>query len=180
VCLCEYVWHVYTCRGQKRESGPLESDLEVVVSCLTCMLGRTANIFSSWASFSSPSPLPFRRPSYPCNRTYSGFYWNLCSSNCRWDIRWIPFCLADDWAIVIFFSFFKIGYFTCLHFKCYPLSRLPLCKPPIPFPLTLLLWECSPTHPPTPTHCPNIPLHWGIKPSQDQGPPLPSMPNKAP
>jgi hypothetical protein len=66
----------------------------------------------------------------------------------------------------------------CLHFKCYPLSWFPLCKPPSLSPLTLLLWESSPTHPLLP-HCSSIPLHWGIKPSQDQGPPLPLMPDKA-
>ena len=36
--------------------------------------------------------------------------------------------------------------------------------------------------PPTPTHSPHrpsIPLHWGIKLSQDQWPPLPLMPHKA-
>ena len=36
--------------------------------------------------------------------------------------------------------------FICLHFKCYPLSKFPFCNPPIPSPLTLLLWGCSPTH----------------------------------
>ena len=34
--------------------------------------------------------------------------------------------------------------------------------------------------PPTYPFLPHHPLHWGIKPSQDQGPPLPSMPDKAP
>ena len=37
-------------------------------------------------------------------------------------------------------------------------------------------------HPPThslPPPCPGIPLHWGMEPSQDQGPPLPLMPDKA-
>jgi hypothetical protein len=36
-----------------------------------------------------------------------------------------------------------------------------------------------PTHPLLP-HRPSIPLHWDIKPSQNQGPPLPLMPDKAP
>jgi hypothetical protein len=39
------------------------------------------------------------------------------------------------------------------------------------------------THPPShplQSHCPSIPLHLGIKPSQDQGAPLPLMPDKAP
>ena len=34
-----------------------------------------------------------------------------------------------------------------------------------------------PTYP-LPHHHPSIPLHWGIKPSQNQGPPLPLMPDK--
>ena len=36
-----------------------------------------------------------------------------------------------------------------------------------------------PTHP-LPPHPSTIPLHWGIKSPQDQGPPLPLMPDKAP
>jgi hypothetical protein len=64
---------------------------------------------------------------------------------------WLQFL----WAFWVMFSFasilsFIIGYFICLHFKFYPLSRFPFCIPPIPFPLTLLLWGGSPTHPPTP------------------------------
>ena len=35
-----------------------------------------------------------------------------------------------------------------LHFKCYCLSRFPLQETPIPFPLFLPLWGCSPSHPP--------------------------------
>jgi hypothetical protein len=35
-----------------------------------------------------------------------------------------------------------------------------------------------PTHP-LPPHCPGISLHWGIQPSQDQGPLLPLIPDKA-
>jgi hypothetical protein len=56
-----------------------------------------------------------------------------------------------------------------------PLQTLDLI-PPLP-----CFYEGAP--PPTyplPFHCPSIPLHWGIKPSQDQGPPLPLMPDKAP
>jgi hypothetical protein len=47
-----------------------------------------------------------------------------------------------------------IGNFIYLHFKCYPLSRFPLRKLPIPFSLSLRLWGCSPTYPPTPTSLP--------------------------
>jgi hypothetical protein len=46
------------------------------------------------------------------------------------------------------FLFFT-GYFLYLHFKCYLLSQIPTQKPPISTPLTLLLCECAPTHPPT-------------------------------
>jgi len=47
----------------------------------------------------------------------------------------------------------------------------------IPLPLLLRML----THPPTPSCLPHpgIPLHWGIKPSQEQGPPLPVMSDKA-
>ena len=54
---------------------------------------------------------------------------------------------------------------------------------PLPHPhLTLLLMRVL-THPPTHSllpHSPSIPLHWGIKSSWDQKPPLPLMPDKAP
>ena len=51
-----------------------------------------------------------------------------------------------------------------------------LFQPPLPYfhegapPLPYLLMP----------HCPSIPLHWDSKPSQDQGPLLPLMPDKAP
>jgi hypothetical protein len=73
---------------------------------------------------------------------------------------------------------FKIGYFIYLHFKCYSLSRLPLCKTPIPSSMRVL--PHPPTHLLPPYHTStSIPLHWGIKASQTQGPPLPLMPDKA-
>ena len=70
----------------------------------------------------------------------------------------------------LFPTFFLIGYFIYLHFKCYPLSQLPLCKTPIPSPSSCFYEGAPlPTHPIS-SHCPSIHLHWGIKPSQDQGP----------
>jgi hypothetical protein len=62
-----------------------------------------------------------------------------------------------------------------LQFKCYPLSQFPLNPHSIP-PAFL---RVSPIHPPLPPPCPQIPLQWGIKSLQDQGPLLPLMPNKA-
>jgi hypothetical protein len=71
-----------------------------------------------------------------------------------------------------------IGYFMYLHFKCYPLSRFLVQNPP------LLPHSCFYEGAPTPTHpiLPpryGIPLHGGIEPSQNQGPLLPLMSNKA-
>ena len=60
---------------------------------------------------------------------------------------------------------------------------LPLHKPPHPtsaLPPPLCIWKGAPS----PTHnflpnCSSIPLHWGIKPQQDQWPPLPLLSDKA-
>ena len=69
---------------------------------------------------------------------------------------------------------FKIHHSINLHLKCYPTSRLPLhktCPPPshnLPLLPPLCLYEGA--HPPThhlPPHPSSIPLHWGIKPTQD-------------
>jgi hypothetical protein len=75
--------------------------------------------------------------------------------------------------IVTFFWIFYLFTFQILSpFPISPLESLYF----IPFPL--LLWGYSPAHPPTPP-CPGIPIHWGTEPSQDQGPLLPLMPDKA-
>jgi hypothetical protein len=61
----------------------------------------------------------------------------------------------------------------------FPVSLLQTPYPIPPYPAG----GCSPTHPHThllPPHCPSIPLHWSIKPSQNQWPPLSYMPDKAP
>jgi hypothetical protein len=68
--------------------------------------------------------------------------------------------------------------FIYLHFKCYPLSQFPLQKPLFHYSLPLLLWRCSPTHPPTPTSLPSYSPILDIKPSPYQGPLLPLMPDK--
>jgi hypothetical protein len=72
--------------------------------------------------------------------------------------------------------FVFLEFFLYLHFKCFPLSRSPLQKSPIPSPLPL--WECFPTLP-LPSSHPGIPLHWGIEHPQARGPLLPLMFNKA-
>jgi hypothetical protein len=75
--------------------------------------------------------------------------------------------------------FFLIEYFLYLHFKCYPLSwsLTPEIPYPIPSPPASLRVFPPPTHPLQPPR-PGIPLHWGTKPSQDQGPLIPLMSNK--
>jgi hypothetical protein len=52
---------------------------------------------------------------------------------------------------------------------------------PLSHPLLPCFYEGAPppTHP-LPPPCPSISLHWGIKTSQDRGPPLTLMPDKAP
>jgi hypothetical protein len=54
-----------------------------------------------------------------------------------------------------------------LDFKCYPLPGFP-SRIPLPIPTSPCFYEGAPlpTHP-LPPHCPGIPLHWGIKPTQD-------------
>jgi hypothetical protein len=56
----------------------------------------------------------------------------------------------------------------------------PTPETPISHPPSLCLYEGAQTsiHPLLPPH-PGIPLHWGIEPSQDQGPLFPLMPDKA-
>ena len=60
-----------------------------------------------------------------------------------------------------------------------PPSWLPLHKPSILFPLSLLpIAAMRVLLHPLPLHCSSIPLCWGIKPPQDQGPPLPLISDK--
>jgi hypothetical protein len=58
----------------------------------------------------------------------------------------------------------------------FPVSPLQTPCPISPFPC---FYEGArpPTYP-LPPHRPGIPLHWGIEPSQDQGPLFPLMPDK--
>ena len=75
-----------------------------------------------------------------------------------------------------------IGYFLYLHFKCYSLSWSPPA-PEIPYPIShppasMRVFPHPTTYPLLPPS-PGILIHWGIKPSQDQGSLLPLMTNKA-
>jgi hypothetical protein len=91
----------------------------------------------------------------------------------KWVCSSTTLCFCFCFVLFCFFAFFLyfFRYFLYLHFKCYPLSWFPLWKTPYPISSHS---PCSPTHP-LPLSGPGIPLHWGIEPSQDQGPLLPLM-----
>ena len=90
-------------------------------------------------------------------------YTQLEATICEcWDLSWGSperLLIAELILQPVFFFFpFKNGYFIYLHFKCYPLSRFPLCKP-LPHPPYPASMRILP-HPPT--HRPSMPPHWGI------------------
>ena len=98
-----------------------------------------------------------------------------------WMVLFVPsncFVLRNFYTFSSFRSSFFIGYFLYLHFKCFPLSRSALWKPPMASSSCLPLWRCSQTDP-LQSSLPGIPPHWGIKHPQAQGPLLPLMLNKA-
>ena len=75
---------------------------------------------------------------------------------------------------MFFFSFVLIILFVYIS-NDIPLPGFPSTTP---FPLCLQEDTPLPTHLLSP-HCPSIPLHWSIKPPQDQGAPPPLMLDKA-
>jgi hypothetical protein len=66
-----------------------------------------------------------------------------------------PLLFLSWFSYFLFFPF--IGYFLYLHFKCYPLSRSPLLKPPIPCSLPPATMRVLP-HPYTHSQLPGLPL----------------------
>jgi hypothetical protein len=79
--------------------------------------------------------------------------------------------------VFFFFHFYWLFYlFTFQLLSPFPVSPL---QTPIPCP-SPCLWEGAPpfTHPLLPQY-PSVPLPWFIEPPQDQGTPLPVMPNMA-
>jgi hypothetical protein len=69
--------------------------------------------------------------------------------------------------------------FLYLQFKCYSLSKSHPQKSPSHPSSPCFYEDVRPPTYPLPPPCPGIPLHWGIEPSQDQGPLLLLMPDKA-
>ena len=112
-----------------------------------------------WLSLIPKSLDPPRasQDAFPC-LIISAFDDSIISGNPDFIVTYYvcPFFIGTH-PLVRFLSFFfpfKLDIFLYLQFKCYPLSRSPTPKLPIPSPLPLLLWGCSPTHPPTPTSLP--------------------------
>jgi len=99
--------------------------------------------------------------------------WLLSHKLC--DCSWLQNHLLDMRAQISLIEYFY------LHFKCYPFSWFPIHKSPIPFPLPLLLWGCSPspTTQPFQPPCPDILLHCRVQTCQHQGLLLQLVPNKA-
>ena len=63
-----------------------------------------------------------------------------------------PSSLAAPVSLLFVFSF--VGYFLYFIWNVIPFPGFPFQKLPIPCSLSLLLWGCSPTHPPTPASPP--------------------------
>jgi hypothetical protein len=78
-----------------------------------------------------------------------------------------------------YLNLFFIGYFIYLHFSCYPLLQFPLHKSHIPSPSPGFCERPPPFIHPFLPHHPGILLLWGIEPLQEEGPPIPLIPDKA-
>jgi hypothetical protein len=78
--------------------------------------------------------------------------------------------IFEDW---IFKALFLLDIFSIYISNVIPFPYFPSESPLLPNPS-----PCSLTYP-LRLPCPGIPLQWGIKPSQDQGPVFPLMSNKA-
>ena len=118
------------------------------------------------------------------------FYWKLVFYSLRWDQ--VP--LSQDLGVLLVYAchFFKIykksGLFIYLSiylfiyvldiFFIYISNVIQFPDFPFENSLSHSNFPCSPTYPLL-LPCLGIPLHWGIEPSQDQGPLLPLMSNKA-
>jgi hypothetical protein len=72
-----------------------------------------------------------------------------------------------------------ISYFIYLHFKCYLPSQFPLHKNLIHHLSPCIYESAPPSALPFLLQQPSIPLSWVIEPPQDQGAPLPVIPDKA-
>jgi hypothetical protein len=88
--------------------------------------------------------------------------------------------LLDFLVGFLFISNWIFYLFTVQMLSSFPIppSALETSYPIPPPPASMRVYPHLPTHPLLPP-CPHIPLHWGIESSQDQGPLLPLMFDKA-
>ena len=98
------------------------------------------------------------------------------------------FFKAQNTTSCIFFRFCWLGSISFIILFIYIsnnilLAGYPSTTPPVPpsspFPIICLYEDVSSPINPLQPHCSSIPLHWGIKPLQDQWPPLPLTSDKA-
>lgn len=82
--------------------------------------------------------------------------------------------------VCLIMLFYLILFYWILSLLTFQVLSPFLVSPPPQKPPTISSFLVLPsTHPLLPS-CPGILQHWGIKPSQDQGPPLPLKPDKSP
>jgi hypothetical protein len=131
-------------------------------SCSICLIF----VFLSLTYFTSCTTLYV----YICNCKWQDYvlYKSSIIFDCivKQHIFFILFCTDGYSGDCTFFlkDIFSIYISNVIPFPDFPSSHFP--------------FPCSPTHP-LPLPCPGIYLHWGIQPSQDQGPLLPLMTDKA-
>ena len=77
------------------------------------------------------------------------------------------------------YSFFFNWIFYLFDFQIVSPVQVSLCKHPMPSPLSCLYEGVLPPNYALQPHYHCIPLHWGIKPPQYEGSPLPLMPDEA-
>ena len=91
----------------------------------------------------------------------------------------VIYCWAIGLSLVLRFFFLNIGYFVYLHSNVILLPGILSKSTSSHSPPTCLHKGPSPSTHPLQPHYPRISLNWGIKPSQEQGPPHPLIADKA-
>jgi hypothetical protein len=162
------------------QAGMVQEELRVLCLHPKAASGRLTSRQLGWESYThthSDTPIPTRSHLFQQGHTF------------RWCHSLVQGYTNHHTDIVISRIKLKINthmfyWIVYLHFKCYPCSQYPWNPLFHPFsPTSIRVFPHLPTYShlhacgAVDTH-PQIPLHWGIKPSQDQGPLLPLMPDK--
>ena len=92
----------------------------------------------------------------------------------------LSFFLFEKTEFILVYRFFELDILFVYILNVIPFPGFPSANPLSKHPLSCFYEGAPPPiHLPL-CHHPSIPLHWGIKPSKDQGPPLQLMPDKSP